>query len=109
MSQFDHQEYRYLVLGNIFKSFEFTGGNEKKFDKVVEKFDSHFIPKRNIIHERAKFHLRNQHSGESVESFIRNLYELAETCDFKTTKNGVRTWLQYFGIYYDQNYWKLTV
>ena len=27
------------------------------FEEVVKHFDNHFIPKVNVIHERAKFHL----------------------------------------------------
>ncbi|MES9880615.1 MAG: hypothetical protein ABW185_07010 [Sedimenticola sp.] len=70
----------------MFKSFGLTGDDAKNFDMVLDKFDGHFIPKRNIIHERAKFHQRHQHKGEPVEAFVRNLYELAEHCDFKDTK-----------------------
>ena len=71
---------------HIFKAFTFTGGNEKKYAKVIEKFDEHFIPKRNVIHERACFHQRVQ-KGETVEAFIRNLYELAEHCEFGTQRD----------------------
>ena len=43
---------------HIFKSLVFAEeGDEGKYDKVLEKFDSYFVPKRNIIHERARFHL----------------------------------------------------
>ena len=42
---------------NIFKTFDFeTEGDENKYETVSQKFTSHFIPKRNIIHERAIFH-----------------------------------------------------
>ena len=58
---------------HIFKVFTFGEGDEKKYAKVIEKFDDHFIPKRNIIHERACFHRRVQKEGETVEAFIRNL------------------------------------
>lgn len=72
----------------IFKSFTFENDDDKKdYDKVLEKFDTHFIPKTNIIHERAKFHQRKQNNGESVETFIRSLYDLSEKCDFKTTRD----------------------
>ena len=79
------------TMGNeaehIFKAFNFSSEREKKqFDKVIEKFDEHFIPKCNVIHERAKFHQRCQQQGETAEAFIRSLYELAEFCDFGDTK-----------------------
>ena len=38
----------------LFKNFTFaTEGDKKDPKKVMEKFDLHFIPKRNIIFERA--------------------------------------------------------
>ena len=67
---------------HIFNAFTFEEGDEKKYDAVLNKFEEHFVPKRNIIHERACFHRRVQKDGETVEAFIRNLYELAEHCEF---------------------------
>ena len=52
------------------------------YDTVLRKFEAYFIPRRNVIHERAKFYQRVQNPGEGVEAFIRNLYELAEHCNF---------------------------
>ena len=49
---------------------------------VLKRFDRYFITKRNVIHERAKFHLRVQHAGENAKSFYRSLLELLGTCDF---------------------------
>ena len=67
----------------IFNSFTFTTENDKKdHDKVLKKFDEHFIPSINVIHERANFHLRNQKPNESVEEYIRVLYELGDKCKF---------------------------
>ena len=54
---------------HILKSFTFAA-NGDKYDVVMAKFDEHFIPKRNVIYERAKFHSRAQLSGESVEAFV---------------------------------------
>ena len=58
---------------HIFNAFTFEEGDEKKYDAVLNKFEEHFVPKRNIIHERACFHRRVQKDGETVEAFIRNL------------------------------------
>ncbi|KAI4885248.1 hypothetical protein NFI96_018850, partial [Prochilodus magdalenae] len=73
---------------HIFKSFTFESeGDANKYSVVMAKFDEHFIPRLNVIYERAKFHSRVQLSGESVEAFVRQLYELAENCDFGAQKD----------------------
>ncbi|XP_052799445.1 uncharacterized protein LOC128231064 [Mya arenaria] len=67
----------------IMSSFNLSNENSKKFDTVVEKLNQHFIPKKNVIFERAKFNQRSQMAGESVDSFITELYHLAENCEFR--------------------------
>ena len=57
-------------------------GDEKKYDKVKEKFDCHFIVRRNVIFERAKFNMRVQSETEPVESFITDLHCLAKYCEY---------------------------
>ena len=76
---------------HIFKSFTFGDGEDaESYDDVMGKFESYFIPKRNIIHERAVFHTRVQAQGESVETFIRSLHELAEHCSFDKKSEEIR-------------------
>lgn len=50
------------------------GRPELDSDTVIGKFSNHFVPKRNIIYERACFHKRVLKSGESVEAFVRSLF-----------------------------------
>ena len=69
---------------DIFKSFTFAEGDEKKYSKVKEKFDQHFVIKRNVIFERAKFNMRKQEPDEPVDAFITDLYCLSEHCEFGT-------------------------
>ena len=69
---------------HIFKTFD--AAKAAVYDEVIKCFDAHFTPKLNIIYERAKFRSRVQKSGENVETFVRALYELAETCNFGNSK-----------------------
>ena len=73
---------------HVFRSFTFEREiDADNYNIVLNKFEEHFVPKRNVIHERARFHQLCQRQGESVEVFIRSLYELAEICDFGRQKN----------------------
>lgn len=40
-----------------------------------------------MIYERARFHQRRQGEGETVEAFVRGLYELSEHCNFGQLKD----------------------
>ena len=67
--------------------FEAMPHPEYDFDLVMQKFDEHFVPKRNVIHDRACFHKRSQRAGETVEAFVRSLYELLQHCEFGAGKD----------------------
>ncbi|XP_026020736.1 uncharacterized protein K02A2.6-like [Astatotilapia calliptera] len=77
----------------IYGSFVFPAATEARpspqfeYDLVIQKFDEHFVPKRNVIHDRACFHKRSQRAGETVEAFVRGLYELAQHCEFGGSKD----------------------
>ena len=67
---------------DILRSFALSEEDGKKYDTVKGRFDSHFIKRRNIIFERAKFNMRRQQDGEPVDAFITALYGLAEHCGY---------------------------
>ena len=48
----------------------------------MKVFDGHFVKRRNVIYERARFNQRVQEPGESVDAFITALYGLAEHCGY---------------------------
>ena len=58
----------------------------KDYDVVKTELTNHFIPKRNLIFERARFHKRVQESGESMDSFIKALYDLIQHCEYGDLK-----------------------
>lgn len=74
----------------VYKSFVLEDDEEEDFDYVLRLFDEHFVPKRNVIFERARFHSQTQKTGESVEQYIRHLYELATPCDFHEKEEEIR-------------------
>ena len=63
---------------DILQSFGPSDADRKKYKSVKDTFEGHFIIKRNAIFERARFNKRVQEWGESVDSFITDLY----TVDF---------------------------
>ena len=63
---------------DIFKYFQMSADDAKKFKTVSDKFSAHFVKRRNTIFGIAKFNHRKQMDGESADSFITDLYALVE-------------------------------
>ena len=59
---------------DILRSFKLSEADAKKYSVVKEKFEDHFIKKRNVIYERARFNSRKQEEGEPADSFITDLH-----------------------------------
>ena len=71
----------------ICKTFTFTNAaHANKYEPVLQKFNDHFVPRTNTLHERAKFYNRHQ----KVEQFHRSLHDLASTCSFENLEEAVR-------------------
>jgi predicted aspartyl protease len=74
---------------DIFSSFSLTADDAKKYPKVVECFNKHFKPQKNVIFERAQFNRRNQQPGETTEQYISTLYRLVESCEYGDMKDSL--------------------
>ena len=61
--------------------------DRKKYQKVIEEFDSYFKVKKNVIYERARFNQRSQLPGEPADRFITEIHRLAENCEFGGMKD----------------------
>ena len=70
------------VADDILASFRLSDEEKKKYDTVVGRFERHFVKKRNVIFERARFNQRRQEEGESVDEFVTTLYCLSEHCEY---------------------------
>ena len=71
----------------MLKSTNFTEEETKTYKIVLEKFDSFFQVRRNVIFERARFNRRCQLPGESVEQYNVELYNLVEHCNYGDLKS----------------------
>ena len=71
---------------DILRSFSLSEEDRKKYLPVLEQFDTHFVQRRNVIYERARFNMRVQEEGEPVEKFT-SLYALAEHCNYGSLHN----------------------
>ena len=69
---------------DIFSALPMTADERNKYDTVKSKLEGHFIIKRNVIFERAKFNLRFQKENESVDNFITDLFTSAQHCNYGT-------------------------
>ena len=67
---------------DILASFSLSAEESKTYGIVKSKFDNYFVKRRNVIYERAKFNMRRQREGESVDAFVTSLYALAEHCQY---------------------------
>ena len=69
---------------SVLASMNISSDDKKKYEKVIEKFDSYFRVRRNVIFERERFNRRSQKEGESSEQYITELYNLIEFCEYGT-------------------------
>ena len=74
---------------DILNSFKLSTTQLKQYHTVKTKFDEHFVVRRNVIFERAKFNQRRQEEGETVDTFITALHALAEHCNFGTLTDEI--------------------
>ena len=76
---------------DILLSFRLTEEEAKKYSTVVEKFQQCFVKRKNVIYERSKFNQRIQELDETIDSFVTDLYRLAQMCNYgKLTDKMIR-------------------
>ena len=69
----------------------FTGMDDNTtLQQVLAKFDEHFVPRVNVLHERALFYSRAQLPDENVGTYVRKLYELSEHASFPNREESIR-------------------
>jgi len=71
---------------DILATFSDIREDTSTYDEVRDKFNTYFGVSRNTIVDRAKFNRRVQQPGESINSFIQDLYKIAENCSYGQIK-----------------------
>ena len=67
---------------DVLTSTGITDDERKSYKDVLDKFDSFFKVRKNVIFERARFNRRQQGEGETAEQYIAVLHNLASNCDY---------------------------
>lgn len=72
----------------IFNSFN-VKLKDVTLKQLFEKFNSYFIPKKNLTTVRHQFFTRRQASNEDVDSFYTDLKNKSLECDFGTMRESL--------------------
>jgi hypothetical protein len=59
-------------------------GDDKKLVKVIEKFETYCMPRKNVTWERHIFNTRDQQPGEAIDQYVTDLRSKAKSCEFGT-------------------------
>ena len=74
----------------IIRTMNLSDEESKSYETVMKKFDEYFKPKRNELRLRREFQSRKQLPGEDMEVYLRELYKLAENCNFADKLDRIR-------------------
>ena len=67
---------------DVLSSTNISEDDKTKYSKVLEKLNSFFKIRKNVILEQAKFNHPYQLPGESAEQYITTLHHLVENCQY---------------------------
>ena len=67
---------------DILRGQDLTDAQRQQYTSVKATLETYFVPRKNVIYERARFNQRVQQPNEAVDVFITALYALAENCKY---------------------------
>ena len=71
----------------VLLSTRITEAERKVYATVLEKLDSYFKVRKNVIFEYARFNRRHQQDGESAEQYIMEQFKLVEHCEYRALRD----------------------
>lgn len=69
-------------LQKIYGTLQFEGDDKNKLNKVIEKLNDHFRPRKNLTYTRYKFITKRQAEGTTLQQFVTELRKEANNCEF---------------------------
>ena len=79
-----------IKCDEIIKTMNISEEESKNYETMVTKLNQYFKPKRNEIRLRRTFNNRKRQQGEDIEAYLRELYKLAEDCNFVDKNDRIR-------------------
>ena len=76
---------------DVFKTFNLSEEDAKKYDVVLDEYKNYFSPWKNIPRLRRQFYRRTQQSHEDTEAYLRALFTASKYCDLQTGKKTLET------------------
>uniref|UniRef100_T1HVY1 CCHC-type domain-containing protein n=1 Tax=Rhodnius prolixus TaxID=13249 RepID=T1HVY1_RHOPR len=67
----------------LYYTFTFAEGENENFDVVLEKFEQYVEPQKNLVLSSFLFNSRNQKANESFDTFVTELKNLVNDCEYK--------------------------
>ena len=73
----------------IYDTFEFDEGDEMKLNLILEKFDNHFKPRKNLTFMRFSFFTTRQTENENFDEFFTRIKKMSEDCEFNQLRDSL--------------------
>ena len=73
---------------NIYDTFTFTDNEGNKIEILIDKFEEHFSPQKNITYQRYLFNTCSQ-NGRPFDDFLIDLRNKARTCEFENLQDSL--------------------
>ena len=67
----------------VFNTFVFSDGDDKKLDKVIEQFETYCNPRKNVVFERYQFWKITQRESETVDQFVTRLMNKVKSYEYR--------------------------
>ena len=73
----------------IYHTLTFEEGDSMKYDKIIEKLEAYFAPRKNITYSRYKFLTYKQENGQSFSNYLTTMKKLCSDCELAGIENSL--------------------